>query len=382
MANIRTEGLVKRFGKFVAVDHVDVNIPEGSLTAILGPSGCGKTTLLRCISGLIEVDGGKVFIGGKDVTHVPPFKRNLGFVFQRPAMFPHMSVYQNIQWGLELRKYPKEKMKSRIEEMLHLVHLEGMEQRTYRELSGGQAQRVVIARALAPEPDVMLLDEPLSQLDAKLRDELKLEIGEIHRRTGCTILMVTHDQGEALTIADNVLLMDKGKIVQVGTPIDLYRFPETVFSADFIGTNNFLRGTLQEVGAQCSAVLDSSSASLRVERCPAGLAPGAPVWVCVRADDIDVIDEDMRAKFDNVVSARVDRAYLTGGTVIVQASIGDSKIRIHAGGSRRFGLLGKEGSQVLCSLGNVSLIARTSEEMPSSADAGPVHRAPAGPRGL
>jgi putative spermidine/putrescine transport system ATP-binding protein len=382
MANIRTEGLVKRFGKFTAVDQVDINIPEGSLTAILGPSGCGKTTLLRCISGLIEADGGRIFIGAHDVTHLPPFKRNLGFVFQRPAMFPHMTVYQNILWGLELRNYPKEKMKSRIEEMLHLVHLEGMDQRNYRELSGGQAQRVVIARALAPEPDVMLLDEPLSQLDAKLRDELKLEIGEIHRRTGATILMVTHDQGEALTIADNVLLMDKGKIVQVGTPLDLYRYPETVFSADFIGTNNFLRGVLQETGTHSTAVLDGGAAALTVERCPAGLAPGAPVWVCVRADDIDVIDEDQKAKFENVVPARVDRAYLTGGTVIVQASIGDAKLRIHAGGSRRFNLLGKEGSQVLCALGNISLIARTSDVMPSSVDAKPVHAMPAAQQGL
>jgi ABC-type Fe3+/spermidine/putrescine transport system ATPase subunit len=382
MANIRTEGLVKRFGKFTAVDHVDIAIPEGSLTAILGPSGCGKTTLLRCISGLIEADDGKIFIGKNDVTHMPPFKRNLGFVFQRPAMFPHMTVHQNILWGLELRNYPKEKRQSRIEEMLHLVHLEGMEGRAYRELSGGQAQRVVIARALAPEPDVMLLDEPLSQLDAKLRDELKLEIGEIHRRTGATILMVTHDQGEALTIADNVLLMDKGKIVQQGTPLDLYRFPETVFSADFIGTNNFLRGTLQTVGTNCTAVLEGTTAALQVERCPVGLGPGAAVWVCVRADDIDVIDEDQRSKYENVVTAKVDRAYLTGGTVIVQASVADAKVRIHAGGSRRFGLLGKDGSQVLCALGNISIIPRTTDTIPSSVSAAPVHAAPVAQRGL
>jgi ABC-type Fe3+/spermidine/putrescine transport system ATPase subunit len=228
----------------------------------------------------------------------------------------------------------------------------------------------------------MLLDEPLSQLDAKLRDALKLEIGEIHRRTGATILMVTHDQGEALTIADNVLLMDKGKIVQKGTPLDLYRFPETVFSADFIGTNNFLRGTLEEAGLHCTAVMEGSTTRLHVERSPLGLAPGAPVWVCVRADDVDIIDEDQRAKFENVVTARVDRAYLTGGTVIVQASIGDAKLRIHAGGSKRFNLLGKEGGTVLCALGNVSLIARTSDDIPSGVDATPVHAAPAAQRGL
>jgi ABC-type Fe3+/spermidine/putrescine transport system ATPase subunit len=374
MASIRTEGLVKRFGKFTAVDQVDINIPEGSLTAILGPSGCGKTTLLRCISGLVDVDAGQVFIGANDVTHVPPYKRNLGFVFQRPAMFPHMTVHQNVLWALQLRKWPKQKMESRIQEMLRLVHLEGMEKRTYGELSGGQAQRVVIARALAPEPDVMLLDEPLSQLDAKLRDELKLEIGEIHRRTGATILMVTHDQGEALTIADNVLLMDRGKIVQEGTPLDLYRYPETEFSADFIGTNNFLRGNLAEAGLHPTARLEGSASVLHVERSPAGLAPGAPVWVCVRADDIDVIDEDQRVKFENVVTARIDQAYLTGGTVIVQASVNGAKLRVHAGGSRRFNLLGKEGSQILCALGNVSLLARTSDVTPSSVEAEPEAR--------
>jgi ABC-type Fe3+/spermidine/putrescine transport system ATPase subunit len=289
-------------------------------------------------------------------------------------MFPHMTVHQNIAWALQLRKWPKEKMESRIGEMLKLVHLEGMEERRYRELSGGQAQRVVIARALAPQPDVMLLDEPLSQLDAKLRDELKLEIGEIHRRTGATIVMVTHDQGEALTIADSVLLMDRGKIVQQGTPLDLYRFPETVFSADFIGTNNFLRGTLKSVGDCCTAQVDASGDTVTAERYPLSAALGTPVWVCVRADDIDIIDEDQRGKFTNVVSATIDHAYLTGGTVIVQANLAGAKVRIHAGGSRRFQLLGKEGSTVLCSLGNISVIPRTTDTIPSSVEAAPVAR--------
>jgi putative spermidine/putrescine transport system ATP-binding protein len=362
MANIRTERLVKRFGDVAAVDHVDLEIRDGSFTAILGPSGCGKTTLLRCIAGLAEPDGGRVFIGGKDVTHLPPHKRNLGFVFQRPAMFPHMSVYDNIAWALQLRNWPKNKMKERIQEMLRLVRLEELEGRAYRQLSGGQAQRVVIARALAPQPDVLFLDEPLSQLDAKLRDELKLEIAEIQRQTGCTTLMVTHDQAEALTLADNVLLMNLGKIVQEGSPLELYRQPRTLFSADFIGTNNFLEGVIAEVGPSTVVSLNGAGATVRTDQPLPGVTTGAPVWVCIRADDIDIIDEDQRSKYPNVVTATIDQALLTGGTVIVQAHVGDSALRIHAGGSRRFKLLGQEGQEILCSLGNVSLIPRASDE--------------------
>lgn len=364
MANIRTERLVKRFGDVAAVDQVDLEIREGSFTTILGPSGCGKTTLLRCIAGLVEADGGKVFIGGNDVTYLPPHKRNLGFVFQRPAMFPHMSVYDNIAWALQLRKWPKNKMRERVYEMLRLVRLDGLENRTYRQLSGGQAQRVVIARALAPQPDVLFLDEPLSQLDAKLRDELKLEIAEIHRQTGCTTLMVTHDQAEALTLADNVLLMNQGRIVQEGSPLDLYRQPRTLFSADFIGTNNFIAGTISETGLCTTVALDGTGAVVQTEQRLAGVMPGAPVWVCIRADDIDVIDEDQRGRYPNVVSATIDQALLTGGTVIVQAHVGATELRIHAGGSRRFQLLGREGTEILCSLGNISLIPRTADEAP------------------
>jgi ABC-type Fe3+/spermidine/putrescine transport system ATPase subunit len=364
MANIRTERLLKRFGDVAAVDHVDLEIREGSFTAILGPSGCGKTTLLRCIAGLVEADAGRVLIGGNDVTHVPPHKRNLGFVFQRPAMFPHMSVYDNIIWALQLRKWPKNKMRERVYEMLRLVRLEGLENRAYRQLSGGQAQRVVIARALAPQPDVLFLDEPLSQLDAKLRDELKLEIAEIHRQTGCTTLMVTHDQAEALTLADNVLLMNQGQIVQEGSPLELYRQPRTLFSADFIGTNNFMAGTITETGQCTTVALDGAGAVVRTEQQLAGAGTGAPVWVCIRADDIDVIDEDQRSRYPNVVSATIDKALLTGGTVIIQARVGATELRLHAGGSRRFQLLGREGTEILCSLGNISLIPRTADETP------------------
>ena len=364
MADIRTERLEKRFGGLAAVDSVDLQIREGSFTAILGPSGCGKTTLLRCIAGLAEPDSGRIFIGGKEVTRLPSYKRNLGFVFQRPAMFPHMTVYENIAWALQLRNWPKAKIKDRVLEMVRLVRLEGLQDRAYRQLSGGQAQRVVIARALAPQPDVLFLDEPLSQLDAKLRDELKLEIAEIHRQTGCTTLMVTHDQAEALTIADNVLLMDRGKIVQEGTPLDLYRQPRTLFSADFIGTNNFLQGIITGAERPVTVQLDGSQTTLLVDQMTPGQKVGDAVWVCIRADDIDLIDPEVRNKYPNVVEATLEQALLTGGTVIVQAKVGANELRIHAGGSRRFQLLGQEGHPILCSLGSISLIPRVAGEEP------------------
>jgi ABC-type Fe3+/spermidine/putrescine transport system ATPase subunit len=279
-------------------------------------------------------------------------------VFQRPSMFPHMTAYQNIAWGLKLRRWPRKQIPGRVREMLKLVHLEDMEDRRFSQLSGGQAQRVVIARALAPEPDILLLDEPLSALDAKLRDELKLEIAEIHRKTGCTTILVTHDQGEALTIADNVLLMDEGKIMQEGSPLDVYRRPANMFSANFIGTNNFLPCKVVEVGDEALVLLDETDVKLRVAGDFDGLQPGVDVWACVRADDIDVIDRDQALKYRNVVSVKVKRASLTGGTVILESLLTGQAIRIHVGGSRRFELLNSNGSDIICALGYISLIPR------------------------
>jgi len=358
MANVRVQDLIKRYDQVMAVKRVTVEIREGSLTAILGPSGCGKTTLLRCIAGLLMPDEGQVFIGNKDVTHLEAFKRNLGMVFQRPSMFPHMTAYENIAWGLQLRHWPKNDIPKRVSEMMRLVHLEGMEKRAFRQLSGGQAQRVVIARALAPAPDLLLLDEPLSALDAKLRDELILEIADIHRQTGCTTLLVTHDQGEALTIADNVLLMNDGSIEQEGAPLDIYRNPRTLFSATFIGTNNFLPGYVREVGDDVRVEVEGLDVTFQADKNALGLNLGAPVWVCMRADDIDIIQPDQVASYCNVIAVTVEHALLTGGIVIVEGKLKDRTIRIHVGGGRRFELLASVGSTITCGLSNIALIPR------------------------
>jgi iron(III) transport system ATP-binding protein len=368
MANVRIRDLVKNYGPVYAVNHVSVEIPEGSLTAILGPSGCGKTTLLRCIAGLIMPDEGQIFVGEKDVTRLEPFKRNLGMVFQRPSMFPHMTAYENIAWGLRLRDWPKKDIPQRVSEMLHLVHLEGMEKRTARQLSGGQAQRVVIARSLAPAPDLLLLDEPLSALDAKLRDELILEIAEIHRKTGCTTLLVTHDQGEAFTIADNVLLMNNGYIEQEGTPIDIYQNPRTLFSATFIGTNNFLPGVVEESGDEVVVSVKELGITFRTKTSWTRFERGTPVWVCVRADDIDIIDETRVNNYRNVIKVDVDHASLTGGMVIIEGKLVNQPLRIHVGGSQRFNLLDIAGKQIVCGLSHIALIPRENGDKETTAN--------------
>jgi ABC-type Fe3+/spermidine/putrescine transport system ATPase subunit len=362
MADVRIQDLVKNFGTVYAVNHVSVEIPEGSMTAILGPSGCGKTTLLRCIAGLAIPDGGRIFIGDKDVTRLESFRRNLGMVFQRPSMFPHMTAYENIAWALRLRNWPKRDISQRVSEMLRLVHLDGMEKRVARQLSGGQAQRVVIARALAPEPDLLLLDEPLSALDAKLRDELILEIAEIHRKTGCTTLLVTHDQGEAFTIADNVLLMNNGRIEQEGTPIDIYQNPRTLFSATFIGTNNFLPGVVQESSDEIVVYVKQLDLTFRTKRAWKQFERGTLVWVCIRADDIDIIDEDRASNYRNTIRVDVDHASLTGSMVIIEGKLVSQPIRIHVGGSQRFNLLDAAGKRIVCGLNHIALIPREGDE--------------------
>lgn len=368
MATVVLKDLVKQYGDVYAVNHVSVEIPEGSLTAILGPSGCGKTTLLRSIAGLAMPDSGNIYIGEQDVTKMEPFKRNLGMVFQRPSMFPHMTAFENIEWGLQLRKWPKKEIHKRVHDMLALVHLEGMENRRFRQLSGGQAQRVVIARALAPNPNVLLLDEPLSALDKKLRDELILEIAEIHRITGRTTILVTHDQGEALTIADNVLLMNEGKIEQAGSPIDIYQNPRTLFAATFIGTNNFLPGIVRDTSVGVAVEIEELDIILHTTNNSMSFKKNDSVWVCARADDIDVVSDSDSHNYNNVISVDVLHASLTGGSVIIEGRLKHRSLRIHLGGGRRFELLESIGKTIPCALSHIALIPRDEGDLSSHVD--------------
>lgn len=248
MSSIHLQGLVKKFDQTTAVAGVDLEIKEGELFFLLGPSGCGKTTLLRMLAGFIDPTSGKVLFGDKDVTHMPPNKRNTGMVFQSYALWPHMTVAENVAYGLLIRKFGSDERREKAIEALRKVHMEHLADRRPNELSGGQQQRVALARAIVVEPEVLLLDEPLSNLDAKLRLEMRSEIRRICTTLGITTVYVTHDQKEALSIADRMAILKDGYVKQVGTPSEIYQRPASQFVAEFIGETNFLQANCTESG--------------------------------------------------------------------------------------------------------------------------------------
>src|SRR5262245_58184926 len=248
MARLELIGLSKRYGDHAVVAGVTLDVADGEFLVLLGPSGCGKTTTLRMIAGLVEPSGGTVRLGSTEITYLPPWRRNTSMVFQSYALFPHMTVGDNVAFGLEMRKLGKPDIQARTREALRLVRLEEFARRLPRQLSGGQQQRVALARALAIRPDVLLLDEPLSNLDSKLREEVRVEIRELQRQLGLTTIMVTHDQEEALTVADRLVVMADGEIRQIGTQRDLYERPADRFVAGFVGRSTFLDGRVTAPG--------------------------------------------------------------------------------------------------------------------------------------
>jgi spermidine/putrescine ABC transporter ATP-binding subunit len=240
--SIELRGIEKRYGDSVALHPIDIDIRDGEFFCLLGPSGCGKTTTLNIIGGFVEPSGGVVRIAGADVTKLPPNRRPVNTVFQSYALFPHLNVIENVSFGLRMARVPKNEQRTRAKEALDLVGLEAFEERSVSQLSGGQAQRVAIARALVNKPSVLLLDEPLGALDLKLRKRLQTELALIQRRVGTTFVFVTHDQEEAMALADRILILNEGRIEQIGTPEEIYREPASLFAADFIGESNILRG--------------------------------------------------------------------------------------------------------------------------------------------
>ncbi|WP_374723197.1 ABC transporter ATP-binding protein [Peribacillus tepidiphilus] len=245
--DVEIKGAYKQFGSNVVLNGINLDVKQGELLTLLGPSGCGKTTTLNLIAGFLEADEGDVYIKGKKVTKVPPYKRDLGMVFQTYSLFPHMTVYENLDFGLKLRKVEKSEKEKKIARALELVKMSGLENRYPRELSGGQRQRVAIARALVVEPELLLLDEPLSNLDAKLRHELRTEIKRLQKEIGVTTIFVTHDQEEALSMSDRVVVMNAGKIEQISTPTSIYNHPDTEFVFNFIGKSNCFEGKIASV---------------------------------------------------------------------------------------------------------------------------------------
>ena len=249
MVEVRLENVTKRFGRVVAVDNVTLSFPDGRFSAILGPSGSGKTTLLYLIAGIYKPTSGRIFFGDRDVTRLPPKDRNVGLVFQNYALYPHMTVYDNIAFPLRLKKVPESEINTRIHEVAKLLHIEELLDRYPSQLSGGQQQRVALARALVKQPDVLLLDEPLSNLDALLRLKIRAELKKLQQKLGITAIHVTHDQAEALSMADNIVVIDTGRIQQVGSPDDVYYRPRNLFVAGFIGSPpaNMLPGIVERV---------------------------------------------------------------------------------------------------------------------------------------
>ena len=281
MARIEVRGVVKRFGRTVALRGVDLEVRDGEFFAILGPSGCGKTTLLRVIAGFEIPDEGRIIFDGEDVTTLPPDKRGTVMVFQNWALWPHMTVYENIAFGLKLRKLPREEIDRRVKWVLELLGLRGLENRYPGQLSGGQQQRVALARALAVQPRVLLLDEPLSNLDAKLRLKLRGELKSLQRRLGITMVYVTHDQEEAMSLADRIALMRDGMIEQVGTPEELYRRPGTLFTAVFLGRTSLLLGRVEDANSDTVAVRIGEEV---IEAVNHGLGRGDEAAVAVKAE--------------------------------------------------------------------------------------------------
>jgi spermidine/putrescine transport system ATP-binding protein len=280
--DIRLEDVVKRFDDVVAVDGVSVEIPHGSFFALLGPSGCGKTTTLRMIGGFEEPDGGSIFLGDQDVVGLPPYKRDVNTVFQSYALFPHLSIEDNVAFGLRRKGVKKAEAHGRVGEMLQLVGLEGVGRRRPRQLSGGQQQRVALARALVNRPRVLLLDEPLGALDLKLRKQMQLELKQIQHELGLTFVHVTHDQEEAMTMADAIAVMNEGRIEQLGPPAELYERPATAFVASFLGVSNLLQGTVSgpgtvklDTGDEIRAALDGKTGRVAIGIRPEKIRVGA-----------------------------------------------------------------------------------------------------------
>ncbi len=284
-ADVELTAVTKRFGAVTAVSAVSLQVRPGEILAVLGPSGCGKTTALRLVAGFETPDEGSVAIRGRVVNAVPPYRRNLGMVFQQYALFPHMSVFENVAFGLRMRGAPRSEIPRRVREAMALVQLQGLEARFPAQLSGGQQQRVALARALVTRPAVLLLDEPLGALDRKLRAQMQVEIRALQRAVGITTIFVTHDQEEALTLADRIAVMEHGRIVQIGAPAEIYERPRTRFVSDFIGVSNFLPGTV--VGGGERELTVELPGGVRVRALPAdGLGVGDRVELAVRPEKI------------------------------------------------------------------------------------------------
>ena len=310
MDSLVIKDLEKKFGDVEVLKKINLNVEEGEFVSLLGPSGCGKTTTLRIIAGLLEKSSGEVVINGNNVENVPVHKRNNGMVFQNYALFPNMTVAQNVEYGLKQQKVSREERKKKVKEGLELVHLEWLGDRYPKQLSGGQQQRVALARALVLKPNLLLLDEPLSNLDAKLREEMQVEIRNIQKKLNVTTIFVTHDQKEALSMSDKIAVMNKGMIEQYGTPEDIYENPKTEFVATFLGYSNLIRGTVE--GQEGDMLIVSSNfGQIRMPK-KEGLSKGSRILASVRPERMTLSKTEQEG---NSVGCQVTERVYVGNSI-------------------------------------------------------------------
>ncbi len=332
--------LTKRFpargavGEVTAADDVCLSIEKGEFVTLLGPSGCGKTTTLRLIAGFEFPTGGQITLDGQRLNDIPPNRRDMAMVFQSYAIFPHLDVYENIAYGLRVRKVAPSEIKKRIDQVLHLTKLTGLETRAPNQISGGQQQRVALARALVVEPKVLLFDEPLSNLDAKLREEMRFEIRDLQKRLGITAIYVTHAQEEALVMSDRIAIMNKGRIAQVGTPEEIYEHPRSRFVADFIGLSDFIPARV-ESGDTTEARVCVGNQTLHVTGMP-GLLSNQSVLLFIRPNDIEFVHGET---VNNVLNGAIKQVTYLGNCVDYRVNVGESlEVRVQAASKHRFSI--------------------------------------------
>jgi len=338
VSRVEVEGLVKRYGASAALDGVSIAFEDGEFFGLLGPSGSGKTTLLRAIAGFVDLDAGAIRFDGERVESIPVHRRGIGMVFQNYALFPHMTVAENIAFGLDVRSIGKAEQAARVEEMQALVRLQGFGERKPRQLSGGQQQRVALARALVTRPKVLLLDEPLGALDRRLRQEMQVELKDIQRETGITAVFVTHDQEEALTLSDRIAIIDRGRLVQVGRPADVYERPANVFAAQFLGDANVFRGEPSGGGVRLA-----DGTLVRTATGPCAIA-------IVRPEKIEIGPRGERETHRNSLAGEVQQAVYSGASVtyrIRAAALGDTPLLAFA--QNRDGGVLEPGTPVMAS---------------------------------
>jgi spermidine/putrescine transport system ATP-binding protein len=322
---IELRDVVKRFGEISAVDHVSMQIRDGEFFSMLGPSGCGKTTSLRMIAGFEYPTSGEIYLNGQPIGNTPPFQRSVNTVFQSYALFPHMTVAENVAFGLEMKKVPRPEIGQRVAEALEMVRLSGYDERRPRQLSGGQQQRVALARALVNHPDVLLLDEPLGALDLKLRKEMQLELKRLQERVGITFIYVTHDQEEALTMSDRIAVMSGGKVLQVGSPTEIYERPNCRFVADFIGESNFVHGRISAVESATAAITTADGLVLRGQ-ISQPVQVGQEAFVSVRPEKARLNLQAPSEGAANVFPATVDRVAYIGSDTRILVQLGQGRL--------------------------------------------------------